>query len=99
MKRKTFLEAMEIIQMNSKSEPGQPSLPFKEKNDNEEQLSIKGIPQISAIYKKLRDISDNPKEVEKLKELSFQRGVDQKVFDQIKKVVDDQKQPFLNPQL
>ena len=99
MKRKTFLEAMEIIQMNSKSEPGQPSLPFKEKNDNEEQLSIKGIPQISAIYKKLRDISDNPKEVEKLKELSFQRGVDQKVFDQIKKVVDDQKQPFLNPQM
>ena len=99
--RKTFLEQIEIIQMNPSSEPGQPKLPFKGKKDDEEegQLSIKGNPEILSVYKKLREISDDSKEVEKLRELSFQRGMDRKVFDQIKKDVDDKKQPFLSPQM
>ena len=99
--RKTFLEQIELIQMNPSSEPKQPSLPFKGKKDDEDgwQLSIKGNPEILSVYKKLREISDNPKEVEKLKELSFQRGVDRKLFDQMRKDIDDQKQPFLNPQM
>ena len=99
--RKTFLEQIEIIQMNPSSEPDQPKLPFKGKKDDEEegQLSIKGNPEILSVYKKLREISDDSKEVEKLRELSFQRGMDRKVFDQIKKDVDDKKQPFLSPQM
>jgi hypothetical protein len=99
--RKTFLEQIELIQMNPSSEPGQLSLPFKGKKDDEDswQLSIKGNPEILSIYKKLREISDNPKEVEKLKELSFQRGVDRKLFDQMRKEIEDQKQPLLNAQM
>lgn len=96
--RKTFLEQMEIIQMNPSKDSKQPLLPFKKETD-ETEYSVRGTPEIAAIYKQLKQISDDPKKVEQLRQLSYQRGVDRKAFDEIKRQVEDEQQPFLNKKM
>lgn len=100
--RKTFLEAMEIIKMNPSSEQKQGLLPFNRKKKNEEdesEYSVRGTPQIAEIYKQLKQISDDPEKVEQLRLLSIKRGVDKKVFDQIKQQIEDKNQPFLSKEM
>lgn len=101
MTRKTFLEAMETIQMKSKSgyaEPdkNQPSL-FKDIDDDE--YSIEGNPKIKEFYDKVRMVSDKPEEIEKLRKISIERGITKNVFNQLLKKMDDEKQPFLNKEM
>lgn len=96
--RKTFLEQMEIIQMNPSKDEKQPRLPFKNEAD-EKEYSVRGTPEIAAIYKQLKQISDDPKKVEQLRQLSYRRGVDRKTFDEIKRQVEDSEQPFLNKKM
>lgn len=98
--RKTFLEQIEIIQMNPSKDANQPLLPFNKKDKEIEiEYSIRSTPEIAAIYKKLKEISDDPEKVDALRNLSRQRGVDRKTFDEIKRQVEDEQQPFLNKKM
>ena len=99
MIRKTFLEAMETIQMKSKSgytEPdkNQQSL-FK---DIEDEHSIEGNPKIKEFYDKVRMVSDKPEEIEKLRKISIDRGMTKEVFNQLLKKMDEE-QPFLSKEM
>ena len=100
--RKTFLEMVETIQMKSKTgmvetDPKQMKL-FSDK-DLEDKYSIEGTPEIKEIYDKVRALTDKPKELEKLKQISIQRGMTKEAFNKIAMDVENEKQPFLNKEM
>jgi hypothetical protein len=102
--RKTFLEMAETIQMKNKmgmieNDPRQMKL-FSAKDDDEfGNYSIESTPEIKEIYDKVRTVTDNPKELEKLKQISIQRGMTREAFNKIAMDVKNEKQPFLNKEM
>lgn len=100
--RKTFLEMVETIQMKSKTgmvetDPMQMKL-FSDE-DLEDKYSIEGTPEIKEIYNKVRALTDKPAELEKLKQISIQRGMTKEAFNKIAMDVENEKQPFLNKEM
>ena len=102
--RKTFLEMSETIQMKNKmgmieNDPRQIKL-FSAKDDDEfGNYSIESTPEIKEIYDKVRAVTDNPKELEKLKQISIQRGMTREAFNKIVMDVENKKQPFLSKEM
>ena len=102
--RKTFLEMSETIQMKNKmgmieNDPRQIKL-FSAKDDDEfGNYSIESTPEIKEIYDKVRAVTDNPKELEKLKQISIERGMTREAFNKIVMDVENKKQPFLSKEM